>query len=59
MLEVWKENWETLLGGPEGNRTPFYSMPWSRSAGILRARGPCRSRTGDLRNANAAHYQLC
>ena len=24
--------------GPEENRTPFYSMPWSYTASVLRAR---------------------
>ncbi len=23
--------------GPEGNRTPFYSMPWKYTTGVLRA----------------------
>ena len=27
-----------MLCGPEENRTPFYSMPWSYTTGVLRAR---------------------
>lgn len=37
------------------------SMPWRCATVTLPARfcGPDRIRTDDLRNANAAHYQLC
>lgn len=43
----------------ESNPFPLHAMEVYYRYTTGPVSGPDRSRTGDLRNANAAHYQLC